>query len=124
MTLSAAGRKAGNRGRVVRRRAGRPRRIRVEREDDRPVPRVHGEEITVDGETQPVTVKPGVWISNTKSRRDKPTTDQLAVLAKLGRDWTKPVAVPQPPRTPLDHLIDHFRMRFGGDGGVRGHQPG
>ncbi|MFE5732439.1 hypothetical protein ACFQ7A_16225 [Streptomyces sp. NPDC056528] len=95
MALSAAGRKAGNRGRVARRRAGKPRRIRVEREGDRPVPHVHGEEITVDGETQPVTVTPGIWISNTKSRRDKPTTDQLAVLAKLGRDWAKPVAVPQ-----------------------------
>ncbi|MDQ0798334.1 hypothetical protein QFZ58_006822 [Streptomyces sp. B1I3] len=36
----------------------------VEREGaDRPVPRGHGEEIAVDGEAEPVTVKLGVWIS-------------------------------------------------------------
>ncbi|MFE1546550.1 Helicase associated domain protein [Streptomyces sp. NPDC058718] len=60
----------------------------VEREGaDRPVPRGHGEPITVDGETEPVTVKLGVWVSNTKTRRDKLTTDQLDALAKLGIDW-------------------------------------
>jgi hypothetical protein len=60
----------------------------VEREGaDRPVPRGHGEPITVDGETEPVTVKLGVWISNTKSRRDRLTADQLADLAALGVDW-------------------------------------
>ncbi|MFD3697917.1 hypothetical protein ACFWUZ_17460 [Streptomyces sp. NPDC058646] len=52
-----------------------------------PVPRAHGEEITIKGQTEPVTVKPGVWVSNTKSRRDKLTPDQLASLAKLGVDW-------------------------------------
>ncbi|MFJ5804284.1 DEAD/DEAH box helicase [Streptomyces decoyicus] len=60
----------------------------VEREGaDRPVPRSHAEEMAVDGEAEPVTVKLGVWVSNTKSRRDKLTADQLASLAKLGVDW-------------------------------------
>ncbi|WP_030980272.1 DEAD/DEAH box helicase [Streptomyces sp. NRRL S-1824] len=60
----------------------------VEREGaDRPVPRGHGEEITVDGETEPMVVKLGVWVSNTRARRDKLTTDQLTALAALGVDW-------------------------------------
>ncbi|MFD7838305.1 Helicase associated domain protein [Streptomyces sp. NPDC059761] len=60
----------------------------VEREGaHRPVPRAHGEEITVDGEAEPVVVKLGVWVSNSKSRRDKLTADQLAALTKLGVDW-------------------------------------
>ncbi|MEZ3183230.1 helicase associated domain-containing protein, partial [Streptomyces pimonensis] len=69
----------------------------VERESsDRPVPRGHSEEITVDGEAEPVTVKLGVWVSNTRARRDRLTTDQLAALAELGMDWARPVTVPQP----------------------------
>ncbi|MFF5407826.1 Helicase associated domain protein [Streptomyces misionensis] len=60
----------------------------VEREGaDRPVPRGHSEEIAVNGETEPVTVKLGVWISNTKSRRDKLSAAQLAALAALGMEW-------------------------------------
>lgn len=60
----------------------------VEREGaHRPVPRSHSEEIAVDGETEPVAVKLGVWVSNTKSRRDKLAQDQLAVLRKLGIEW-------------------------------------
>ncbi|MFJ3861367.1 Helicase associated domain protein [Streptomyces sp. NPDC090085] len=60
----------------------------VEREGaDRPVPRAHGEEVTVEGEAEPVVVKLGVWVSNTKSRRDKLTADQLAALTQLGVDW-------------------------------------
>ncbi|MFC8295256.1 Helicase associated domain protein [Streptomyces sp. NPDC057242] len=59
----------------------------VEREGDRPVPRGHSEQLAVDGETEPVTVKLGVWVSNTKSRRDRLDTDQLAALAKLGMKW-------------------------------------
>jgi superfamily II DNA or RNA helicase len=60
----------------------------VEREGaHRPVPRGHAEEITVDGETEPVVVKLGVWVSNTKSRRDKLTQEQLEALRKLGVDW-------------------------------------
>ncbi|MCX5395348.1 hypothetical protein OG580_35890, partial [Streptomyces sp. NBC_00094] len=53
----------------------------------RPVPRGHSEQIEVDSETEPVTVKLGVWASNTKSRRDRLDADQLAALAKLGMDW-------------------------------------
>ncbi|KMO95690.1 helicase [Streptomyces roseus] len=60
----------------------------IEREGaHRPVPRAHGEEIAVEGEAEPVVVKLGVWVSNTKSRRDKLTADQHAALAKLGVDW-------------------------------------
>ncbi|MGW1771468.1 Helicase associated domain protein [Streptomyces sp. NPDC002104] len=60
----------------------------VEREGaHRPVPRAHGEKITVDGEAQPVIVKLGVWVSNTKTRRDKLTQDQLSSLRELGVDW-------------------------------------
>ncbi|WLQ53629.1 Helicase associated domain protein (plasmid) [Streptomyces poriferorum] len=60
----------------------------VDREGaDRPVPRGTVIEIEVDGAAEPVTVKLGVWISNTKSRRDRLNTDQLTALAKLGMDW-------------------------------------
>ncbi|MER6105119.1 Helicase associated domain protein [Streptomyces sp. NPDC001832] len=60
----------------------------VEREGaDRPVPRGHSEEITVDGETEPVIVKLGVWISNTKSRRDKLDREQRNALRGLGVEW-------------------------------------
>lgn len=60
----------------------------VEREGaNRPVPRAHSEEITVDGESDPVTVKLGVWVSNTKSRRDKLGAEQLDALRELGIDW-------------------------------------
>ncbi|MGW2641880.1 Helicase associated domain protein [Streptomyces sp. NPDC001348] len=60
----------------------------VEREGaHRPVPRSHSEEITLDGEAAPVTVKLGVWVSNTKSRRDKLAQDQLDALRELGIEW-------------------------------------
>ncbi|KND27973.1 DEAD/DEAH box helicase [Streptomyces acidiscabies] len=59
----------------------------VEREGQRSVPRGHSEEIAVDGETEPVTVKLGVWVSNTKSRRDKLTQDQIDALRMLAIDW-------------------------------------
>ncbi|MFI5672853.1 hypothetical protein [Streptomyces sp. NPDC051704] len=60
----------------------------VEREDaERAVPRGHGEPIAVDCEAEPVIVKPGVWISNTRARREMLTADQLAALAALGVDW-------------------------------------
>ncbi|MGP3691127.1 Helicase associated domain protein [Streptomyces sp. IBSNAI002] len=60
----------------------------VEREGaHRPVPRAHGEEVAVEGEAEPVVVKLGVWVSNTKARRDKLDTEQLAALAALGVDW-------------------------------------
>lgn len=60
----------------------------VEREGaNRPVPRGHSEEIAVDDETEPVVVKLGVWVSNTKTRRDKLTHEQLHALQALGVDW-------------------------------------
>nr|WP_246111623.1 helicase associated domain-containing protein [Streptomyces hawaiiensis] len=59
----------------------------VEREGHRPVPRSHAEEIAVDREAEPVVVKLGVWISNTKSRRGKLTQEQLDALRKLGMEW-------------------------------------
>ncbi|MFJ4767491.1 Helicase associated domain protein [Streptomyces uncialis] len=59
----------------------------VEREGARPVPRGHGEEIAVDGETEPVVVKLGVWVSNTRARRDKLTQEQLDALRELGVQW-------------------------------------
>lgn len=60
----------------------------VEREGaHRPVPRGHSEEIAVDDEAEPVIVKLGVWVSNTKSRRDKLTAEQLDALRKMGVDW-------------------------------------
>ncbi|MFE5198534.1 helicase [Streptomyces sp. NPDC056601] len=41
----------------------------------------------MNSETEPVVIKLGVWVSNTKSRRDKLTQDQLDTLRKLGVDW-------------------------------------
>ncbi|MEU9632320.1 Helicase associated domain protein [Streptomyces luteogriseus] len=68
----------------------------VEREGaDRPVPRGHSEQITVDGEAEPVVVKLGVWNSNTRARWDKLTSEQQAALAALGVPWAK-AAVPAP----------------------------
>jgi len=57
----------------------------VQREGDRPVPRGHSEQITVNGE--PVTVKLGIWISNTRARRDKLNAEQLKALRELGMEW-------------------------------------
>ncbi|MEV1067024.1 Helicase associated domain protein [Streptomyces sp. NPDC050263] len=59
----------------------------VEREGQRPVPRGHSEQITAEGETQPVVVKLGVFMSNTRSRRDRLTPDQRAALTELGVEW-------------------------------------
>ncbi|MER5501880.1 Helicase associated domain protein [Streptomyces sp. NPDC002561] len=71
----------------------------VEKEGQRPVPRSTVVEITVDDETVPV--KLGVWLSNTKTRRDKLTAEQRAALAALGMGWAGPAsaveAVPEPP---------------------------
>ncbi|MFB7225569.1 hypothetical protein [Streptomyces sp. NPDC056227] len=49
---------------------------------DRPVPRKHEEPVEVDGQEH--VVKLGVFISITKSRRDKLTQAQRAALAELG----------------------------------------
>lgn len=60
----------------------------VEREGaNRPVPRGHSEETAIDGKTEPVVVKLGVWVSNTRARRDKLTAEQLDALRGLGMDW-------------------------------------
>ncbi|MEV5944813.1 Helicase associated domain protein [Streptomyces sp. NPDC051994] len=60
----------------------------VEREGvDRPVPRSHSETIAAGRETEPVTVKLGVWVSNTKTRRHKLTSEQRTALAELGVGW-------------------------------------
>lgn len=60
----------------------------IEREGaNRPVPRGHSEQITVDSETEPVAVRLGVWVSNTKSRRNKLTPEQLNALRELGVEW-------------------------------------
>ncbi|WP_443742848.1 helicase associated domain-containing protein [Streptomyces smyrnaeus] len=59
----------------------------VEREGARPVPCGHAEEIAVDGETDPVVVKLGVWNSNIRARRDKLTQEQLEALRELGVEW-------------------------------------
>ncbi|OKJ85679.1 helicase [Streptomyces sp. CB02400] len=60
----------------------------VEREGaHRPVPRGHAEEITVGGETKPVAVRLGVWVSNTKTRHDKLTAEQRDALRELGVEW-------------------------------------
>ncbi|MGW6606133.1 Helicase associated domain protein [Streptomyces sp. NPDC055036] len=87
----------------------------VEQEGQRAVPRSTVVEITVDGEAEPVPLKLGVWLSNTKSRRDKLTAEQLAALAALGMDWAGVVlaveAAPAQPapsaapteRQPWDH---------------------
>lgn len=54
---------------------------------NRPVPRGHSETITADGDTEPMAVKLGVWISNTKTRRDKLTQEQREALRELGIEW-------------------------------------
>ncbi|MFF0851189.1 Helicase associated domain protein [Streptomyces sp. NPDC003280] len=59
----------------------------VEREGRRPVPRSAIVELVVEGEAEPVPVRLGVWITNTKQRRDKLTAEQLAALRELGVGW-------------------------------------
>ncbi|MEV7691351.1 DEAD/DEAH box helicase [Streptomyces bungoensis] len=59
----------------------------VEREGQRPVPRSTIVQIAVDGEPEPVPVRLGVWVSNTKQRRCKLSAEQLDALAALGVEW-------------------------------------
>ncbi|MER7042909.1 DEAD/DEAH box helicase [Streptomyces microflavus] len=54
---------------------------------DRPVPRGAVVQVAVAGEAELVPVRLGVWISNTKSRRDRLNADQLTALASLGQEW-------------------------------------
>ncbi|MFF4234120.1 Helicase associated domain protein [Streptomyces sp. NPDC001820] len=59
----------------------------IAREGKTSVPRGHTEEIVVDGEAEPKSIRLGVFVSNTKSRRDRLTEPQRAALAKLGVEW-------------------------------------
>ncbi|OKI40110.1 hypothetical protein A6A29_40100 [Streptomyces sp. TSRI0281] len=52
---------------------------------ERPVPRKHEEPVDIDGREH--VVKLGVFVSNTKSRRDRLTPEQRQVLAELGVEW-------------------------------------
>ncbi|MEV5085547.1 helicase associated domain-containing protein, partial [Streptomyces sp. NPDC056159] len=60
----------------------------IAREGHHRVPRAHAEEIAVEGDGALVSVKLGVWISNTRARRDKLTPNQRAALTQLGVEWT------------------------------------
>jgi hypothetical protein len=98
----------------------------VEKEGQRPVPRGAVVNIEVDGEPEPVPVKLGVWLSNTKSRRDKLTTEQRTALAALGMDWAGVVpaveAAPAQPapsaapteRQPWDHHEECDKPQYEG----------
>ncbi|MFF1918585.1 Helicase associated domain protein [Streptomyces sp. NPDC058239] len=59
----------------------------IAREGKTSVPRGHSEEITVDSETEPVSFRLGVFMSNTKARRDKLTDPQRTALTELGVEW-------------------------------------
>ncbi len=85
----------------------------VEKEGQRSVPRGAVVEIAVDGEAEPVPVKLGVWLSNTKSRRDKLTSEQRAHSRRwawTGQARCRPSRPPRsrPPRSPR-----HRRRRSG-----------
>ncbi|MET9995197.1 Helicase associated domain protein [Streptomyces mutabilis] len=54
----------------------------VEREGQRPVPR-KAVEVLPDG----TETKLGVWVSNTRARRDRLARDQLDALRELGMEW-------------------------------------
>ncbi|MGW2479429.1 Helicase associated domain protein [Streptomyces sp. NPDC001571] len=89
----------------------------IEREGaDRPVPRAHSEEIVVGDEAEPVAVKLGVWISNTKTRRDKLTQEQRAALAKLGVEWAGAVPAPEAIPEPAPPAVPTKRCQTGPPG--------
>ncbi|MCX4970900.1 helicase associated domain-containing protein [Streptomyces sp. NBC_00654] len=52
---------------------------------ERPVPRKHEEPVDIDGQEH--VVKLGVFISNTKSRRNRLTPEQRQALTELGVQW-------------------------------------
>ncbi|MGQ4490785.1 Helicase associated domain protein [Streptomyces sp. SAS_281] len=60
-----------------------------EQEGQRPVPRGAVVEITVDGQKEPVPIRLGVWLSNTRARRDRLDAGQLAALSDLGMAWAR-----------------------------------
>jgi hypothetical protein len=58
----------------------------IQREGPRKaVPRGHVERVVIDGQEH--QHKLGVWLSNTRARRDKLTAQQRAALAELGFEW-------------------------------------
>ncbi|OIK23944.1 DEAD/DEAH box helicase, partial [Streptomyces malaysiense] len=57
----------------------------IAREGHHRVPRSHTEQITVEGEVTPVRL--GVFMSNTKQRRDRLGDPQRAALRELGIEW-------------------------------------
>ncbi|MEU9862549.1 Helicase associated domain protein [Streptomyces sp. NPDC047971] len=59
----------------------------VAREGTHRVPRGHIEELALEGRVEPLPVKLGVWVTNTKTRRDRLTREQRAALAELGVEW-------------------------------------
>ncbi|WP_344597564.1 DEAD/DEAH box helicase [Streptomyces violaceusniger] len=59
----------------------------IAREGHHRVPRGHVEQIPVDDQDAPVSVRLGVFMSNTKSRRNKLTEPQRAALTELGVEW-------------------------------------
>ncbi len=94
-TAEAAG---GTRAHAPARSTSRPRRegrdVRtgitaltqyVQREGHLKVPRQHTETVVIDGQEH--TVKPGIFLSNHKSRRAKLTVEQREQFAALGLDW-------------------------------------
>ncbi|MFD7020890.1 helicase associated domain-containing protein [Streptomyces sp. NPDC059928] len=57
----------------------------IEREQRTVIPRQHAERITIEGHEHDVHLK--IWLSNQKSRRDKPDGEQRAQLSVWGVDW-------------------------------------
>jgi hypothetical protein len=57
----------------------------IQREGTHVVGRSHAERIVIDDQEH--EVKLGIWVSNTKSRRDKLTEPQRTALAELGMEW-------------------------------------
>ncbi|MFJ8133264.1 DEAD/DEAH box helicase [Streptomyces hydrogenans] len=101
-----------------------------EKEGQRAIPRGAVVKVEVAGEAEPVPVKLGVWLSNTKSRRDKLTPEQRAALAGLGVEWAGVVpaveTAPKPPapqpapataptkRSPWDHHFECDKTHYEG----------
>ncbi|MGW7385451.1 helicase associated domain-containing protein [Streptomyces sp. NPDC054794] len=63
----------------------------IAREGHHHVPRTHTETVAVEGpgrgESAPESVRLGVFMSNTRSRRDKLTEPQRTALTELGIEW-------------------------------------
>lgn len=59
------------------------------REGHLAVPRKHQELLYPASGGAPVAVRPGVFMSNARSRRSKLTDERLQQLADLGLDWAQ-----------------------------------